>query len=200
LKDESDPMRYKTHIVGGLSKDFGVPGWKLGFIYSLNEQIRQTLRVQNKYFTVSTTATFLLAQVIQDEEWFHSFLRETHIRLRRRYQLCCETLDKLKIPYVKCSSGYFMWINFAPYMRPFVPTSQTPEAQKKEHLEFLQHEEDRLALSLFQDKHLLFSAGRDLRSPIPGWFRLCFGSVSDQNLIVVLQRLEEFFLIKSNEL
>lgn len=104
------------------------------------------------------------------------FQRENHRRLIERCQRLTGALDEIRIPYLPPSSGLFVWIDLS----SFLSTDPTLSADEAERLLYLQ---------LIEKAGLLLTPGRSMKNELPGFFRLVFTAVRDEEFSLCLDRL-----------
>lgn len=64
-----------VHIIGGLSKDFGVSGMRIGIIYTHNEDILAANRSVYGYLqNVSAHTQYFVQRAFEDEKWLKDFV------------------------------------------------------------------------------------------------------------------------------
>ena len=57
------------HIVYSLSKDLGLPGFRVGIVYSYNDQVVSCGRKMSSFGLVSSQTQHLLASMLSDEDF-----------------------------------------------------------------------------------------------------------------------------------
>ena len=74
-----------VHIVYSLSKDMGMPGFRVGIIYSFNDRVVTAARKMSSFGLVSTQTQYMLAALLSDEAFVGRFLAKSRERLSYRY-------------------------------------------------------------------------------------------------------------------
>ncbi|KAJ4954111.1 hypothetical protein NE237_030943 [Protea cynaroides] len=165
----------RVHIVYSLSKDLGLPGFRVGTIYSYNDQVVTTARRMSSFSLVSSQTQNLLASMLSDTKFTKNYIKTNRERLRKRYEMIIEGLRKAGIECLKGNGGLFCWMNLSPFLEN--PTR-----------------EGELALwnSIVEEAKLNISPGSSCHCSEPGWFRVCFANMSEQTLEVALKRIHDF--------
>lgn len=95
------------HILYSLSKDMGLPGFRVGILYSYNDDVVSTGRKMSSFGLVSSQTQHLLAAMLSDEEFVDNFLAENSKRLAKRHARFVE----LSLNSKKFSFGFFLTKN-----------------------------------------------------------------------------------------
>lgn len=74
------------HILYSLSKDMGLPGFRVGILYSYNDAVVNCGRKMSSFGLVSSQTQHLLAAMLSDEEFVDNFLAENSKRLAKRHE------------------------------------------------------------------------------------------------------------------
>lgn len=164
-----------VHIVYGLSKDFGIPGFRVGLLYTTNEKILAAAKNFTRFCTVSSHTQRLLVYLLQDVEFVGSFLEENRRRLRNRYDTVLEGLQSAGISCAESNGGLYCWVDLRHLL-----ASASVEGERI------------LWKKLLYEVKLSLTPGSACHYPEAGWFRLCFANVDDQTLNVALKRLHVF--------
>eukprot|EP00934_Nitzschia_sp_Nitz4_P005291 Nitzschia sp. Nitz4//scaffold1_size375055//77396//79050//NITZ4_000230-RA/size375055-augustus-gene-0.662-mRNA-1//1//CDS//3329540907//5281//frame0 len=177
-----------VHFVYSLSKDFGLSGLRVGASYSENMEIRLPLQKLNDLCAISSQTQLLVERMLtvpdsEDPEktWAQTFLDRNHERLRARGDALHQCLDELKIPYLKGTSGLFVWMDLS----EFLPSEG--DADERERA---------LYLEMLQQYGLLLTPGRSMKNELPGFFRLVFTAASDHEFELGLSRLRTYVKAK----
>jgi len=72
------------HIVYSLSKDMGLPGFRVGIIYSYNDKVVTTARRMSSFSLVSSQTQHMLAALLSDDAFVNKFLAKSKERLSKR--------------------------------------------------------------------------------------------------------------------
>ncbi|KAK6944851.1 Aminotransferase, class I/classII [Dillenia turbinata] len=165
----------RVHIVYSLSKDLGLPGFRVGTIYSYNDKVMTTARRMSSFSLVSSQTQQLLATMLSDKKFTENYIRTNRERLRKRYDMIIEGLKKAGIECLKGNAGLFCWMNLGPFLDK--PTRESELV---------------LWSSIVHEVKLNISPGCSCHCSEPGWFRVCFANMSEQTLEVALKRIHDF--------
>ncbi|KAK6151902.1 hypothetical protein DH2020_014537 [Rehmannia glutinosa] len=165
----------RVHIVYSLSKDLGLPGFRVGTIYSYNDNVVTTARRMSSFTLISSQTQQLLASMLSDRSFTENYIRINRERLKRRYDLIIDGLRKSGIECLKGNAGLFCWMNLSSLL----------ECPTKEH-------ELVLWKLILQELKLNISPGSSCHCSEPGWFRVCFANMSEKTLEIALRRIHDF--------
>ncbi|KAL0426927.1 UNVERIFIED_CONTAM: 1-aminocyclopropane-1-carboxylate synthase 7 [Sesamum latifolium] len=85
----------RVHIVYSLSKDLGLPGFRVGAIYSYNDKVVTTARRMSSFTLISSQTQHLLALMLSDKSFTENYIKTNRRRLR---------------------SGLFCWVNMSSFL------------------------------------------------------------------------------------
>ncbi|KAG6769967.1 hypothetical protein POTOM_025634 [Populus tomentosa] len=165
----------RVHIVYSLSKDLGLPGFRVGTIYSYNDEVVTTARRMSSFTLISSQTQHLLASMLSDKKFTENYIKENRERLRKRYEMIIQGLRSAGIECLKGNAGLFCWMNLSPLLE--TPTREGEVALWK---------------SILHEVKLNISPGSSCHCSEPGWFRVCFANMSEETLEVALKRIHNF--------
>ncbi|KAG6533474.1 1-aminocyclopropane-1-carboxylate synthase 1-like [Zingiber officinale] len=171
----ADSARDRIHIVCSLSKDLGLPGFRVGGIYSENEAVVSAATKMSSFGLVSSQTQYLLAALLSDEEFTEEYVAENRRRLRGRHDALVRGLRAMGIECLESSAGLFCWVD----MRHLLSAS-TFDGEME------------LWKKIVYQVGLNISPGSSCHCDEPGWFRLCFANMSEETLNLALRRLQTF--------
>lgn len=163
------------HIVYSLSKDMGLPGFRVGIVYSYNDAVVNCARKMSSFGLVSSQTQHLLASMLSDDEFVDNFLKENSKRLAKRHSMFTEGLKKVGITCLKSSAGNFVWMDLRRLLK-----EQTLESEMN------------LWRVIISEVKLNVSPGSSFHCSEPGWFRVCFANMDDDTVEVALERIRVF--------
>ncbi|XP_020573137.1 1-aminocyclopropane-1-carboxylate synthase 7-like [Phalaenopsis equestris] len=164
-----------VHIVYSLSKDLGLPGFRVGTIYSYNDRVVTTARRMSSFSLVSSQTQKMLASMLSDEEFTVKYIKTNRERLRRRHGYIVEGLKDAGIECLEGNAGLFCWMNL---------TQMLEEKSMEGEL--------RLWKMILSEVKLNVSPGSSCYCAEPGWFRVCFANMTEETLEVALRRTKVF--------
>ncbi|KAM0071156.1 putative 1-aminocyclopropane-1-carboxylate synthase [Helianthus debilis subsp. tardiflorus] len=165
----------RCHIVYSLSKDLGLPGFRVGTVYSYNDQVVTTARRMSSFTLISSQTQFLLASMLSDTDFTQKYIKINRERLKKRYEMIVNGLKKAGIECLKGNAGLFCWMNLSPYLEE--PTIKSELA---------------IWNTIMHEVRLNISPGSSCHCSEPGWFRVCFANMSEETLEVALSRIHAF--------
>jgi 1-aminocyclopropane-1-carboxylate synthase len=172
---ENTDIWSRVHIVSSLSKDLGLPGFRIGMIYSNNKILIAAATKMSSFGLVSSQTQYLLSKLLGDKKFTKNYIKENQKRLKKRQQMLVSGLQNYGIQCLKSNAGLFCWVD----MRPLL-SSNTWEAEKE------------LWEKILYEVGLNISPGSSCHCTEPGWFRICFANMSKETLNLSIQRIKAF--------
>eukprot|EP00898_Chlorokybus_atmophyticus_P006547 jgi/Chlat1/6894/Chrsp52S06632 len=166
---ELAPDNPRVHVLYGLSKDFGLSGFRVGLFYTNNSTVLQAV---------------ILAHCLGDEQFVNSFLIENRRRLQARYDVVLSHLRAMGVESVPLEGGLYAWVDLRSWLRFMTQDGKPVDPQEAEWQLF-----ERLAAPPYKT---CMTPGAAAFSNEPGWFRLCFAGASEETLLTGLERLQSF--------
>ncbi|XP_024987274.1 1-aminocyclopropane-1-carboxylate synthase-like [Cynara cardunculus var. scolymus] len=176
---EQDPMNQinpeLVHIIYSLSKDMGLPGFRVGILYSYNDGVVSSARKMSSFGLISTQTQHFLASILSDEVFVESFLSENSKRLAKRHKVFTQGLQEDGITCLASNAALYVWMDLRRLLKK--PTFD---------------EEMKLWRLIINDVKLNVSPGSSFHCVEPGWFRVCFANMDEQTVQVALNRIHIF--------
>ncbi|KAJ7962460.1 1-aminocyclopropane-1-carboxylate synthase 1 [Quillaja saponaria] len=172
---EMECNRDLIHIVSSLSKDMGLPGFRVGIVYSYNDAVVNCGRKMSSFGLVSSQTQYLLAAMLSDEKFMESYLAESSRRLAKRHAIFTKGLEQVGITCLTSNAGLFCWMDLRRMLK-----------EQKTEAEIL------LWLKIINDVKLNVSPGSSFQCSEPGWYRVCFANMDDDTVDVALKRIRAF--------
>lgn len=163
------------HIVYSLSKDLGIPGFRVGIIYSFNDAVVRCARRMSSFGLVSTQTQSLLANMLRDHHFTINLLAESKRRLRLQHQRFAEGLSEVGIHCLDSNAGLFCWMNLQWMLK-----EETVAAELE------------VWRVIIHDIKLNISPGSSFHCSEPGWFRVCFANMDEETMQTALERIRRF--------
>lgn len=170
----------RVHIVYSLSKDLGLPGFRVGAIYSNDHLVVSAATKMSSFGLVSSQTQYLLSAMLSDQKFTRNYIFENQKRLKQRHTMLVDGLKSAGISILKGNAGLFSWVD----MRHLL-SSKTFEAEIE------------LWKKIVYDVGLNISPGSSCHCSEPGWFRVCFANMSEETLNLAMDRLKTF--VESNK-
>ncbi|KAL5213913.1 hypothetical protein ABZP36_003065 [Zizania latifolia] len=92
-------------------RDFGLPGFRVGIIYSYNDAVVACARRMSSFGLVSSQTQYFLARILSDEEFISRFLEESTRRLAARHERFTSGLREVGIGCLRANAGLFTWMD-----------------------------------------------------------------------------------------
>ncbi|XP_030538975.2 1-aminocyclopropane-1-carboxylate synthase 3 [Rhodamnia argentea] len=165
----------RVHVVYSLSKDLGVPGFRVGAIYSNNDSIVAAATKMSSFGLVSSQTQYFLSALLSDKKFTRNYISENKKRLKKRHASLVSGLQKAGISCLKSNAGLFSWVD----MRHLL-SSNTFEAEME------------LWKKIVHDVKLNISPGSSCHCSEPGWFRVCFANMTEETLEIAIRRIKAF--------
>ncbi|KAK1440664.1 hypothetical protein QVD17_06493 [Tagetes erecta] len=164
-----------VHVVYSLSKDLGLPGFRIGAIYSNDDAVVSAATKMSSFGLISSQTQYLLSQILSDKKFTKHYLTENRRRLKQRHEMLEKALLKTGVRCLKGNAGLFSWVD----MRCLL-SEQTFEGEME------------LWKKIVYEVGLNISPGSSCHCDEPGWFRVCFANMSKETLTLAMQRLSSF--------
>ncbi|KAK4787169.1 hypothetical protein SAY86_011002 [Trapa natans] len=164
-----------VHVIYSLSKDLGFPGFRVGIVYSYNDEVVGCARKMSSFGLVSSQTQHLVASLLSDDVFVEKFLSESARRLENRHRIFTDNLDQVGIKCLQRNAGLFQLMDLSHLLR-----DKTFEAEME------------LWKVIIDEVKLNISPGSSFHSSEPGWFRVCIANMDDQTVDVALRRIRAF--------
>ncbi|XP_047318933.1 1-aminocyclopropane-1-carboxylate synthase 3-like [Impatiens glandulifera] len=171
----------RVHIVYSLSKDLGLPGFRVGAIYSNDEAVVGAATKMSSFGLVSSQTQHLLGEMLSDKKFTKKYVSENQKRLRNRREQLVSGLKNAGIACLSGNAGLFSWVDMSHLLK-----TKTFEAEME------------LWKKIVYEVGLNISPGSSCHCTEPGWFRVCFANMSEGTLDLAMQRLKEFVISLTN--
>ncbi|TKY55586.1 1-aminocyclopropane-1-carboxylate synthase CMA101 [Spatholobus suberectus] len=174
-RNDADGVWNRVHVVYSLSKDLGLPGFRVGAIYSENDTVVAAATKMSSFGLVSSQTQYLLSAMLGDKKFTRNYIVENRKRLRRRQRMLVSGLQKGGISCLESNAGLFCWVDMRHLLH-----SNTFEAEME------------LWMKIVHQVGLNISPGSSCHCAEPGWFRVCFANMSEETLALAMKRLKAF--------
>ncbi|XP_052202744.1 1-aminocyclopropane-1-carboxylate synthase 3-like [Diospyros lotus] len=165
----------RIHIIYSLSKDLGLPGFRVGTIYSNNETLLAAATKMSSFGLVSSQTQHLLSCILADKKFRRSYININKKRIKRRKEILVAGLLSAGIRCLKSNAGLFCWAD----MRHLL-SANTLEAEME------------LWKKILYQVGLNISPGSSCHCTEPGWFRICFANMPEEAISLSLKRIKAF--------
>lgn len=165
----------RIHIVYSLSKDLGLPGFRIGAIYSDNHLVVASATKMSSFGLISSQTQYLLSAMLGDKEFTKKYVAENKQRLAERHRRLVAGLRRAGIGCLESNAGLFCWVDMRHLLRSNI---------FKGEMELWRKILYRVGLNV--------SPGLSCHCSEPGWFRMCFANMSEETLDLAIERLFAF--------
>lgn len=189
----------RVHVVWGFAKDFGLSGFRAGFIVSRSRHVHRVMKgeaalrrnSQAWFSTYDSLKHFVTEHVFtaEDHGFWERVMRLYRRRLTEVFEAVARVLDVHGIQYVRrpqANSAQFFWLDLREFLAepaqaaPFAVLfgdggSPTSEAA--------------LAKDVLEHANVKLLTGTTLSCPEPGYYRLCFTAIERDRLIEAVERM-----------
>ncbi|KAK5322099.1 hypothetical protein LTR70_003946 [Exophiala xenobiotica] len=205
-----------THVLYGLSKDFGANGLRLGCIASQhNPDLHNALTSVSIYSYISSLADSIATKLLSDDEFVDWYSAENNKRLEKHYDLVVAWAEEHGIEYAKgVNAAFFLWVNLGKTYDRSVQQGkiEAREVDKEKKLRLRRVEDsaneppeapaeaepndeagndiDVVVNDALLEQKVFLASGVQFGSERPGWFRIVF-SQDEKLLRLGLSRIEK---------
>jgi aspartate/methionine/tyrosine aminotransferase len=165
------------HYGYALSKDFGVSGFRVGLMYSRNEEFISAFGLLNTFSMTSNLTQWVVQSILEDDAFVTSFIADNRSRLTESYLDVVRVLRRCEIPYVPSRGGLFVWADLSELL-----TDDTAEAA---------HD---LWQKIYTTTGVLLTPGEGFGHTKHGMFRIVYSGVDEGALAAAMDRLEHFII------
>ena len=163
------------HLWYALSKDFGISGFRVGILYSLNEELLNAYGNANLGKMVSNHTQWLMGEILSDRNFLNKYISENKLRLTKSYLIVVETLRQLDISYIPSHGSLFVWIDLSDLLH-----AQTQDA------------ENEFWMTIYRQTGILLTPGQDFGHRKKGQFRIVYTFLSLEHLRVAMIKFTAF--------
>jgi len=164
----------RVHVVWGFAKDFGVSGFRAGFVLTRDKDVMERIIARRMWFLApfASPQIFMLSQGVLSRAG--GFARELMVLYRRRLIVqrgeTAKALGREKIAYyTHGTAAQFFWLDLSKYLDR-VPPGDEDDVSPADATD----EREKRLDKYLRDRGIFLLPGGELSCPVPGWFRLCF--------------------------
>lgn len=164
------------HFWYSLSKDLGSSGFRVGFLYSMNEQLLKAYANLNAPHMVSNLTQWVFQEVLSDHDFMAKYIEENQAALTDAYAIVIRHLKAANIPYVPSQGSLFVWIDVSKWL-----SAPTAEAETE------------LWLDIYEKTKVLITPADGFGNARRGQYRLVYTAIPMDHLEVAMERLANYF-------
>jgi aspartate/methionine/tyrosine aminotransferase len=198
--------RDRVHVVWGFAKDFGLSGFRTGFLISTSPFVTRVMRstsdIDRQWHSLSWFSPFdslkhravlsLLEAEVEEQPFTTVALKQYQSSLTSSFTRVTEALHDSGIPFVRhgnANTAQFFWLDLRKHLpkhdgRPFGGGSPFHEGE-------LDPAEHRLWNHIKDAAGVLLLPGGTLSCPWPGYFRLCYTADTCDNVVAAVTTVGE---------
>ncbi|XP_057528250.1 probable aminotransferase ACS12 [Amaranthus tricolor] len=174
--ESMDLDKNRVHIIYGLSKDLSLPGFRVGAIYTFNENVLTAAKKLARFSSISTPTQCLVVSMLSDKSFLDEYMQINGQRLKKLHDLFVASLAELGIPCARSDGGLYCWANFSGFLKSF---NEKGELDLWDKLQTV--------------GKVNITPGSAFHSIEPGWFRCCFTTLAEKDIPLVMERLRNVF-------
>ncbi|KAK8946191.1 putative aminotransferase ACS12 [Platanthera guangdongensis] len=172
ILDAEDFDKSRVHMIYRLSEDLSLPHIHVGVIYSLNDSILASAAKFARFSSISVLSQRVLVTMLSDKRFILEFLHLSRARLINMHRLFARGFKDLNIDCVNGDGGFRCWVDLSKFLRSYSVKGELEMWEK-----------------LLDSAKVNMMPGSSCRCIEPGWFRLCFAALSENDVDVVMGRI-----------
>ncbi|MEM9368555.1 MAG: pyridoxal phosphate-dependent aminotransferase [Planctomycetota bacterium] len=148
--------RDHIHVLGGLSKDFGLAGYATGWLQSADPAVLKAVAKQSHFFRLPAPIQAVITSVLEPT-WRSDYLTARRRSLSNTERHARERLQDAGIAVSESQAGLCLWLDLRPFLRRLDASAE---------LELYRY--------LLETHRVHVSPGSGFKTQAPGFYRICF--------------------------
>ena len=178
MKEYQSPL---LHYWYSFSKDFGISGFRIGVLHSLNENLINAYRNAGLSHSISNHTQWFLTEILEDKEFLDEFFANQSQALNQAYRTVRNSLNEVGIKFNPSYGSLFVWMDLSHLL---------PEQN--------QEGETKLWREIYDSTNILITPADGFGHSKRGLFRLVITSLNPNELDVAMERLKGFVKSKAD--
>lgn len=189
-----DPQKQRVHVVWGLAKDFGLSGFRAGFVVSTSPTVAAALTGKSPRKDMAWFSPFdslklwivkqMLSAIDEGRLVTAKAIELYQARLTRARTDTASALDRHEIRWMRHNhAAQFFWLDLRQYLRKPLPRCRQPLYPE------IDPQEAALECYLREHAGVQLLPGRVLSNATSGWFRLCYTAVATEAVVKAVDRI-----------
>ncbi|CAI6341216.1 unnamed protein product [Periconia digitata] len=105
------------HVIYGISKDFALPGLRLGALLTRSATLKKSLSSILRFCPPSSTSLLIASTILENRAFCASFIEASRTRLAEAYAFTTARLDEMGIRYADgTNAGFFVFVDLSPFL------------------------------------------------------------------------------------
>lgn len=113
---EGDKKTDDVTVLWGMSKDFGLSGFRFSLLWTKNEHMLRSFAELAHFCEVSSVCQTVIANMLNDKEYITDHMHTLRYSVWEGREIAENFFKENNIPFIPGTAGYFCWINLRDYM------------------------------------------------------------------------------------
>ncbi|KAI9503701.1 pyridoxal phosphate-dependent transferase [Coemansia spiralis] len=176
-------------VLHGLSKDFGLNGFRLGWVVSpWNKDILKALHAYSPFAFCPAFIDRLITTLFSDHSFIDSMLQVSQIQLAENYKKAAKFLTDHNVSFIPASAGHFVWLQMPIHACIKMLSAAGDNSAVASEIKWTKEYEFDMTSNLLDNHALYMPPGHVFLSNEFGWFRFTF-AIEKGELDIALSRL-----------
>lgn len=113
---ENDPKTDDVTVLWGMSKDFGLSGFRVSLLWTRNKSMQRSFAELAHFCEVSSVCQTVITNMLNDEEYIKDHIHTLRESVWKGRMIAENFFKENNIPVIHGTAGYFCWIDLTQYM------------------------------------------------------------------------------------